>query len=99
MDIVWSDEALADLIAIETALSARFSVERTLEIVDGLLQRIELLREQPRLGRVVPEFGLDRLRELVDDWNRIVYQLDVTGIEIIKIAPARAPLEPIDPIE
>lgn len=99
MDIVWSDEALADLIAIETALSARFSVKRTLEIVDGLLQRIELLREQPRLGRVVPEFGLDRLRELVDDWNRIVYQLDVTGIEIIKIAPARAPLEPIDPIE
>jgi hypothetical protein len=45
----------------------------------------------------VPEYGLPQLRELVDNWNRVIYRLDSDAIEIVTIVPARIPLPSGDP--
>lgn len=43
---------------------------------------------------MVPEYGYPQLRELVDNWNRVLYRLHADTIEIVTIVPARVPLEP-----
>jgi toxin ParE1/3/4 len=99
VDIVWTDEAIADLIAIESHLEARFSRELAGHVIDDLFRRVDLLRDHPELGRVVPEYAHRQTRELIDRWNRVLYWLTAHGVEILKVASASVPLEPVDPIE
>lgn len=97
MKVVWSDEAVFALIALEMKLAERHSVERAAEIVETLVRRIEHLEQHAQLGRAVPEYGHPQLRELVDSWNRILYRLRPDAIEIVTIVPARVPLDGGDP--
>ena len=92
MNVRWSAEAVAALAAIEVGLVARYSETRATEIIDELVQRIELLSENPKLGRIVPEYGHWQLRELVDKWNRVLYRLQPHAIEIVTIVGARMAL-------
>ena len=46
---------------------------------------IELLAEQPDMGRIVPEFDLPFLRELIRPPFRIVYRRDGNKIRIVRI--------------
>jgi len=46
---------------------------------------VERLRQFPRLGRVVPEYGRDDLREIIYQRYRIVYRLEGEGIEIAAV--------------
>jgi plasmid stabilization system protein ParE len=97
MKIVWSDEAVYALIALEMELAERYSVGRAAEIVETLVQRVARLEQHTQLGRAVPEYGLPQLRELVDNWNRVLYRLRSEVIEIVTIVPARVPLGSGDP--
>lgn len=97
MKVVWSDEALFALIALEMKLAERYSPERAAEIVETLVRRVERLEQHAQLGRAVPEYGHPQLRELVDGWNRILYRLRPDAIEIVTIVPGRVPLEQGDP--
>ena len=74
MKVVWSDEAVYALIALEMKLADRYSAEKAAEIVETLVRRIEHLEEHAQLGRTVPEYGHPQLRELVDNWNRVLYR-------------------------
>ena len=93
MNVVWSDEALYALVALEVRLAERYSDEKAAQIVDELVQRVDRLQDHPQLGRAVPEYGQWQLRELVDKWNRVLYRLRPDAIEIVTIVPARIPLE------
>lgn len=93
MNVVWSDEALYALVALEIRLAERYSDEKAAQIIDELVQRIDRLQDHPQLGRAVPEYGQWQLRELVDKWNRVLYRLRPDAIEIVTIVPARIPLE------
>jgi toxin ParE1/3/4 len=93
MNVVWSDEALYALVALEIKLAERYSDEKAARIVDELVRRVDRLRDHPQLGREVPEYGQWQLRELVDNWNRVLYRLGPDAIEIVTIVPARIPLE------
>jgi plasmid stabilization system protein ParE len=93
MNVVWSDEALYALVALEIKLAERYSDEKAAQIIDNLVHRVDQLRDHPQLGRVVPEYGQWQLRELVDKWNRVLYRLQPDAIEIVTIVPARIPLE------
>jgi toxin ParE1/3/4 len=83
---------------ISFAHSARSDLEEVLEfyneqksphVGERLVQRvfkdIELLSEQPDLGRRVPEFDLRYLRELIRPPFRIVYRRDIDKIRIVRI--------------
>jgi len=93
MNVVWSDEAVYALVALDIKLVERYSDEKAAQIIDGLVRRVHRLREHPQLGREVPEYGRWQLRELVDKWNRVIYRLRPDAIEIVTIVPARIPLE------
>ena len=51
MNVVWSDEALYALVALEIKLAERYSDEKAAQIVDELVQRVHRLQEHPQLGR------------------------------------------------
>jgi toxin ParE1/3/4 len=54
-------------------------------LVKNTIQEIELLSEQPDMGRMVPEFGLKNLRELIRPPFRIVYRRDIESVRIVRI--------------
>jgi toxin ParE1/3/4 len=92
MKVVWSDEAVYALITLEIRLAERYSAAKAAEVVDALVRRVDRLQDHPQLGRAVPEYGHPQLRELVDNWNRVLYRLRPDAIEIVTIVPARVPL-------
>ncbi|MBU0480570.1 MAG: type II toxin-antitoxin system RelE/ParE family toxin [Proteobacteria bacterium] len=54
-------------------------------LVSKIISDIELLASQPEISRVVPEFELDFLRELIRPPFRIVYRYDSKRIRIVRI--------------
>lgn len=96
MKVIWSDEAAWALADLEEQLSERFSPTKAAEVVIALVRRVDLLAANPELGRVVPEYELWQLRELVDAHNRVLYRLRASAIEVVTIVPTRMPLGPLD---
>ena len=82
---------------MEDSLAKRYSAERAAAIVVALVERVDRLDDHPELGRAVPEYGRWQLRELVDEWNRVLYRLRSDAIEIVTIVPGRIPLPPDGP--
>ncbi len=54
-------------------------------LVAKVIKEIELLAAHPEIGRVVPEFGKDFLRELIRPPFRIVYRKDKNNIRIVRV--------------
>ncbi len=54
-------------------------------LVSSVIKDIELLGEQPDMGRIVPEFELKYLRELIRPPFRIVYRRDRNKVRIVRI--------------
>ena len=81
----WTSRAELDLRDIEDFI-ARDSVSYAVLLVDRLIQAVEKLSDFPRMGRVVPEFERDDLRELLYRKYRIVYTVrgeDVTVLRVV----------------
>lgn len=55
------------------------------ELVGNVIKDIELLVEQPDMGRIVPEFEVEYLRELIRPLFRIVYRRDRNKVRIVRI--------------
>ena len=54
---------------------------------------VRTLQDQPELGRIVPEYERQNLRERIYSKNyRIVYQLEADGVIIVTISHAAQPL-------
>lgn len=54
-------------------------------LVTEILTRIETLSDHPDIGRIVPEFNVANLRELIHPPFRIVYRRDHERVRIIRI--------------
>jgi len=50
-----------------------------------ILAKVERLADYPESGRVVPEFELPQLREIVHPPFRIVYRLDAERVRVVRI--------------
>jgi plasmid stabilization system protein ParE len=55
------------------------------KLVVDVIKDIELLVEQPDMGRIVPEFELEYLRELIRPPFRIVYRKDKNKVRIVRV--------------
>ncbi|MDT8424329.1 MAG: type II toxin-antitoxin system RelE/ParE family toxin, partial [Desulfuromonadales bacterium] len=55
---------------------------------EKLIRRTDVLYEQPRAGRLVPEAPGTELRELIEGNYRIVYRLIGADIEILTVFEA-----------
>jgi plasmid stabilization system protein ParE len=58
-------EARADLRALRSA-RAEFSEDSAQELLFALLRRLRQIREFPGSGRMIPEFQLESLREILE---------------------------------
>ena len=89
------------------------AVERASEIVDYILQdkpsaatnwinnvfsKIDQLRANPEIGRIVPEINEHQLRELIYGNYRIIYHIGTKQISILTIRHGKQIL-PIDEIK
>ncbi len=85
-----------------------FALDRVNEIVDyvardrpvaaekwaaGLFDLVERLQQSPKRGRVVPEVGRERVRELLYGNYRVLYRLDPSAVSILTVRHGRRLLD------
>lgn len=83
-DITLAESALRDLEAIRQWYTDEGVPDVGERLIREILRRIDSLQDQPRIGRVVPEFGQEFLRELVFTPFRIVYHHQDANIRIVR---------------
>lgn len=54
-------------------------------MVGEIIVQIGRLADFPESGRIVPEFGIAKLREIIYPPFRIVYRLDGNKVKIIRV--------------
>lgn len=83
-------QAAVDFIALDRPRSS-------LEWLDGLVRRVELLRDFPERGRVVPEWHESSVREVFHEPYRVIYEVFDDRIEILTLSHFRQELPPHPP--
>lgn len=82
--VVWSPSSLGDLDAIAEFI-ARDSAHYAGLHVQSIVAHVEKLKDLPRSGRIVPEYGREDLREFIFGNYRIVYRLRGDLIEVAAV--------------
>lgn len=73
---------------------AQYSAARAALFVDSIFRQLDLLRQHPRLGRVVPEFGDETIRELLFRQYRLIYRLVAADrIDVLALQTGLRPLQ------
>lgn len=83
-NVIWTPEALRQLEGILDYLAEvapDYADALSLEIEDA----VDSLTRFPQMGRVVPEFWRDDLREIIMDNYRLVYLVRSEGIRIASL--------------
>lgn len=73
-EINWTNPALQDVEAIAEYI-ARDSEHFAKIQTTRFFERVEMLKEFPYAGRVVPELSIKTIRELIEGNYRIVYKI------------------------
>ena len=84
MKIVWTKESLNRLIEIEDFI-AEDNPNKAIEFINFLIEKTEIIVDNPKIGRVVPEFSNPVLRELIIKNYKIVYRINKSKIEILTV--------------
>lgn len=84
MKLRWSERSVNDLIAIQKYI-AQNNPQMAKEWVAKLRQRARSAAEKALVGRIVPEFNQQDLREVFLGNYRIVYRVHDDGILILTI--------------
>ncbi|MBZ2189406.1 type II toxin-antitoxin system RelE/ParE family toxin [Alcanivorax sp. JB21] len=85
MELRIARSALDDLQAIQQHYIAQEVPHIGDEYVAAILAHSERLTDHPEAGRVVPEFNLDHIRELIHPPFRVVYLRQATEVVLIRI--------------
>jgi len=83
--ITFADSALGDLEGILAYYRDQQAPQAGERLVADVIKDIELLAAQPDMGRIVPEFDLQNLRELIRPPFRIVYRREPGKVRIVRI--------------
>ncbi len=83
--VTLAESALADLEAILAWYAERDVPEVGRRLVGEILDRVQVLRSHPEMGRVVPEFDQPFLRELIHPPFRIVYRREPKRIRVVRV--------------
>jgi len=73
--VLWTDSAVAQLQTIHDYI-AQTSPEYALSIVDRLTNRSIQIGRFPFSGRIVPEYELSEVREVIEGKYRIIYFIE-----------------------
>lgn len=72
--VIWSENASDDVEKLAEYLAQKSPVAAA-RLVEMLYAKTDLLETFPRMGRVVPEFNEDAIREIIAPPYRILYEL------------------------
>ena len=83
--ITFADSSVKDLEEIRAWYADQQVPDVGERLVREVVSHIERLADFPESGRIVPEFGVVHLREIVHPPFRIVYRLDKTRVRIVRV--------------
>ena len=73
---------------------AQYSAPRASLVVNSVFRQLELLRQHPQIGRMVPKFGNEKVRELLYRQYRIIYRLvSAERIDVLAFQTGLRPLQ------
>ena len=84
MKIIWSPlslqriQEISDYIALDTISAAN-------NWIDIIFGKVDILKSNPEIGRIVPEIEKPHIRELIHGNYRIIYSYDLKKIAILTI--------------
>jgi toxin ParE1/3/4 len=82
--------AVTDLEQIRDRYAGQQAPEVGERFLREIVEHVEHLADFPESGRVVPEFGLTQLREIIHPPFRIVYRVDDERVRVVRIWRANA---------
>ena len=85
MKIFVSNSAYSDLASIKEYYKDEGVPHIGKQFVTAIVEHIETLKDNPNIGRVVPEFGEERIRELIHSPFRIVYLREQKSVHVIRV--------------
>jgi toxin ParE1/3/4 len=80
-----ASSAIKDLEDLQAYYSAEGVPDVGKRLVVEIISRIERLSGHPLSGRIVPEFNVEHLREIIYPPFRIVYRHDKNKVRIVRI--------------
>lgn len=83
-EIRWTLTAADDVRFLEDWI-ARDSPLNAVDFTDRLIGSVEKLMDAPQLGRMVPEFNRERLRELIFRGYRVVYSVEGSLVTVLRV--------------
>jgi toxin ParE1/3/4 len=82
--VLWTDAALGQPESIRDYF-ARTSPEYARRLVERIVNRSERIAAFPRSGRVVPEYEMDEVRQVIEGQYRIIYLTKDDQIEMLAL--------------
>ena len=84
MKVHWTDNAEHHLDAIHDYL-AQNSPEYAKIVIDRLTRRSQQFNAFPLSGRIVPEFDIEQIREVMEGLYRIIYYIKPDQIDVLAV--------------
>jgi len=82
--VIWTEFAIEDLRSIHSYISQDSKVYAD-RFIDKIVTRVEQLEIHPQSGRVVPEFNIGTLRELIEGNYRIIYKINSDSVGVVRV--------------
>jgi toxin ParE1/3/4 len=73
--VIWTNEVIRDLATIKEYIAKAGAPETAERFCLSFLDAPDRLEQFPRSGQVVPEFGIESIREIQFRGYRIIYQV------------------------
>jgi plasmid stabilization system protein ParE len=83
--VTFAESAVKDLKEIKAWYADQQVPDVGEKFIKEIISRIETLADYPETGRMVPEFGITHLRELINPPCRVVYRLEQDRVRIVRV--------------
>ena len=85
MKIQFSESAFNDLEKIQEYYGDQGVPHIGINFVAEIIAHVETLLDNPKIGRIVPEFNSEDIRELIHIPFRVVYTIESKKIHIVRV--------------
>lgn len=84
-EVTFAESAVADLEDLREWYHEQGVPSVGERMLRDIFAQVERLADFPASGRVVPEFGIEPLREVIFPPFRIVYRLDESRVRVVRV--------------
>ncbi len=74
VEVIWTESATEEIVSIAEYLE-QYSEYYASIVVKKLYEKVGVLRQFPKLGRVIPEMHEENYRELIEGNFRVMYEI------------------------